>query len=57
MSLTSVIVAVSHEDKLPLAKIYFFFQHIYFQKYSNLIVEYMILMGISAVVMLEEGHH
>lgn len=56
MNLTSVIVAVSHEDKLPLAKIYLFFQHISFLKYSNLIVKYMVLMGISAVVVLKESN-
>lgn len=56
MSLTSIIDAVRHQERLLLAKIYFFFQHIYFQKYSDLVVKYMVLIGISAVL-LEERHH
>lgn len=38
-NLTSTIVAINRKDKPPLVKVCFFFQPVYFQKYSNLIVK------------------
>ena len=54
MILTSMIVAGSQKDKFPLAKLFLLLAYL-FSKYSNLVVKYMVLMGRSAVSVLEEG--
>lgn len=55
MNLTSIIVVVSHEDKIPTVKIFIIFQHIYVQKYSNVVVKYMILKGILTESVFRKG--
>ena len=52
MILTAMIVVGS--QKFPLAKLLLLPAYL-FSKYSNLVVKYTVLMGISAVSVLQEG--